>query len=197
MPDHSGRISNGAVPHFTFADSPDTPHVICLVHVPSPFHARSTKCRFLIEGAPDSEFPLGRARCGIYGVRPSACRVFPTKFNATNDLAIVCDIPDRFRETTNPAYTLCPRPWEPEDVDPIQAVQDLAVVKYELAFFRQVAELWNRSPGSWNAFPQFLNIVYTNRVGREEPANEAADDDGPVTLPFPKPSERRALRAAA
>ncbi len=143
-PDPSGRISNGAVPHFSFNDSPDTPYVICLTHAPSVFHARSTKCRFLIESQPDEEFPLGRARCGIYGVRPSACRVFPTKFNATNDLAIVCDIPDRFRDNTNPAYTLCPRPWAPEDVDPIQAVQDLAVVTYELAFFRQVAELWNR-----------------------------------------------------
>jgi hypothetical protein len=196
MPDHAGRISNGAVPHFHFVDSPNTPYVICLVHVPSEFHARSTKCRFLIECAPDDEFPLGRARCGIYGVRPSACRVFPTKFNATNDLAIVCDIPDRLHRGGSPAYTLCPRPWEPADVDPIQSVQDLAVLKYELAFFRQVAELWNRSPGSWSAFPQFLNIVYSKRVGREEPAPEAVDD-GPVTLPFPKPTELGALRTAA
>jgi hypothetical protein len=108
----------------------------------------------------------------------------------------VCDIPDRFRDNTNPAYTLCPRPWEPEDVDPIQSVQDLAVVQYELAFFRQVADLWNRSPASWGAFPQFLDIVYAKRVGREEPA-ETAEDEGPVTLPFRKPSERRALRSAA
>jgi Fe-S-cluster containining protein len=195
-PDPSGRISNGAVPHFSFNDSPDTPYVICLTHAPSVFHARSTKCRFLIESQPDEEFPLGRARCGIYGVRPSACRVFPTKFNATNDLAIVCDIPDRFRDNTNPAYTLCPRPWAPEDVDPIQAVQDLAVVTYELAFFRQVAELWNRAPASWSVFPQFLDIVYAKRVGREVPA-ETTEDEGPVTLPFRKPSERRALRSAA
>ncbi len=195
MPDPSGRIGAGAVPHFTFEDSPETPYVICLTHAPSPFHARSTKCRFLIECPPDAESPLGRARCGIYGVRPSACRVFPTKFNATNDLAVVVDIPDRMRETTNPAYTLCPRPWEPEDVDPIQSVQDLAVIKYELAFFRQVAKIWNRSPASWEAFPQFLQIVYSKRVGREDPAE--AEDDGPVTLPFRKPAERRAFRSAA
>jgi hypothetical protein len=71
----------------------------------------------------------------------------------------------------------------------------LAVLKYELAFFRQVAELWNRSPGSWRAFGQFLDIVYSKRVGREEPAE--AGDNGPVTLPFPQRPERQALRTAA
>jgi Fe-S-cluster containining protein len=193
VPDHSGRIANGAVPHFSFSDSPTTPHVICLTQVPSPFHPKSVKCRFLVECAPDEEFPLGRARCGVYGVRPSACRVFPTKFNATNDLAVVCEIPGRMRANPNPAYTLCPRPWQPEDVDPIQAVQDLAVIKYELAFFSQVAELWNRSPASWSAFFQFLEIVYSQRVVRDEPAEE----EEPVTLPFRKPAEHRARRAAA
>ena len=193
MPDPDGRIANGAVPHFSFDDSPETPYVICLNHAPSEFHANSTKCRFLIECAPDQEFPLGRARCGIYPVRPSACRVFPTKFNATHDLVIVCDIPQRMRQNNNPAYTLCPRPWQPEDVDPIQSVQDLAVLKYELAFFRQVADVWNRSPGSWRAFPQFLDIVYSKRVGREDPV----EDEGPVTLPFPNSPEQRALQAAA
>jgi Fe-S-cluster containining protein len=196
-PDPAGRIAHGAVPHFTFEDSPETPYVICLAHVPSVFHARSTKCRFLIECAPDDEFPLGRARCGIYGVRPSACRVFPLRFNTTNDLAIVCDIHARVRDSDNPAYTLCPRPWEPADIDPIQSVQDLAVVKYELAFFWRVAELWNKSPGSWSGFAQFLEIVYSKRVVREEPPQEATEDDEPVTLPFRKPSERGALRTAA
>jgi Fe-S-cluster containining protein len=192
MPDPNGRISGGAVPHFSFEDSPDIPYIICLNHQPSPYHANSTKCRFLVECAPDEQFPLGRARCGIYGVRPSACRVFPTKFNATHDLVVVCDIPGRFRENPNPAYTLCPRPWEPADVDPIQSAQDLAVVKYELAFFRQVADVWNRSPGSWAAFPQFLEIVYSKRVEREQLAEEA-----PVTLPFPKASAPQPLRVAA
>jgi len=195
VPDPSGRIANGGVPHFSFDDSPETPYVICLTHVPSPFHGHSTKCRFLIECPPDEDHPLGRARCGIYAVRPFACRVFPTKFNATHDLAVVCNVPDRLRDNANPAYTLCPRPWEPADVDPIQSVQDLAVVKYELAFFRQVAEVWNRSPASWTGFPQFLDIVYSKRVGREGP-DDARADDGPVTLPFSKATKRPALRTA-
>jgi hypothetical protein len=195
--DPSGRIANGAVPHFTFEEAPEIPYVICLDHVSSAFHPQSTKCRFLIECPPDAEHPLGRARCGIYGVRPSACRVFPTKFNPTNDMALVVDLPQRVRDSSNPAYTLCPRPWEPADIDPIQAVQDLAVVKYELAFFRQVGQLWNRSPGSWNAFPKFLDLVYSNRVGREERAVETTADDEPVTLPFRQPSELVPLRVAA
>jgi Fe-S-cluster containining protein len=196
LPDHSGRLANGAVPHFAFEDTPATPYVICLSQTRSEFHANSNKCRFLIECAPDEEFPLGRARCGIYGVRPSACRVFPTKFNATNDLAVVVDIPERLRQNANPAYTLCPRPWQPEDVDPIQAVQDLAVLKYELAFFWQVADLWNRSPKSWSAFPQFLEIVYSKRVTREEPA-PAAQNDQPATLPLREPLDPGVIRTAA
>ena len=122
--------------------------------------------------------------------------MFPTKFNATSDLAVVVDIPERFRQNTNPAYTLCPRPWQPEDVDPIQAVQDLAVIKYELAFFWQVAESWNRSPKSWSAFPQFLEIVYSKRVTREEPT-PAVENDQPATLPISKPLEPDAIRAVA
>lgn len=196
VPDHSGRLANGAVPHFAFDDTPAMPYVICLSQVPSLFHAQSNKCRFLIECAPDEEFPLGRARCGAYGVRPSACRVFPTKFNATGDLAVVVDIPERLRQNPNPAYTLCPRPWQPEDVDPIQAVQDLAVIKYELAFFWQVAESWNRSPKSWSAFPHFLEIVYSKRVTREQPA-PTVEADQPATLDFPKASASGAMRAAA
>jgi Fe-S-cluster containining protein len=191
VPDPQGRISHGAVPCFSFDDSPGSSYVICLTQVPSPFHERTNKCRFLIECPPDAEHPLGRARCGIYGVRPHSCRIFPTKFNATHDLAIVVDVPDRLRTGTQPAYTLCPRPWEPEDVDPIQAVQDLAVVKYELAFFWQVAELWNRSPASWTVFPKFLELVYTKRVAREQPSAATVDGD-PVTVPFPKPVQRRA-----
>ena len=40
-----------------------------------------------MECPPDAEHPLGQARCGIYAARPSACRVFPTKFNDSGDLA--------------------------------------------------------------------------------------------------------------
>ena len=72
----------GRVPHFFFPDAPETPFVICLMHSDSLFLPGTTKCRFLIECPPDEAHPLGQARCGIYGVRPSACRVFPTKLNA-------------------------------------------------------------------------------------------------------------------
>jgi hypothetical protein len=60
-----------------------------------------------------------------------------------------------------------------------------------------MAQLWNRSPGSWNAFPKFLDLVYSNRVGREERAVETTADDEPVTLPFRQPSELVPLRVAA
>ena len=183
LPDHAGSPGERGRAALSFEDTPATPYVICLSHTRSEFHAELHKCRFLIECAPDEEFPVGarplrdlwRAAFRLPGVsheiqrdqRPGSRR----------------DIPERLRQNANPAYTLCPRPWQPEDVDPIQAVQDLAVLKYELAFFWQVADLWNRSPESWRAFPQFLEIVYSKRVRREEPA-PAAQDDQPATLPL-------------
>jgi hypothetical protein len=77
-------------------------------------------------------------------------------------------------------------------------VQDLAVIKYELAFFWQIAESWNRSPGAWSAFPKFLEIVYSQRVIRESAeARETPEDDLPDTLPFRKPANREEIRTAA
>lgn len=165
--DPDGTIARDFVPHFFFPDSPATPFVICLSHTASVFLDGTTKCRFLIECPPDRENPLGQARCGIYPVRPSACRVFPTKFNASGDLTILCNVPTTSRASSHPAYGLCPREWETSDVDPVQTVQDLVVAKYEIAFFAEIARVWNQSPRPWKRFPDFLHLVYSNRVQRE------------------------------
>lgn len=167
--DRDGIIARNYAPHFRFQDDPDTPYVVCLKHVNSQQFSGTTRCLFLKEGSQASG-PAAKSSCGIYSSRPAACRVFPLKFAAAGDLPIIYDIPAKGREGHEKAYDLCKRQWEVSDVNPIEAVQDLAVAKYEMEFFTQIAQVWNRNPGDWLLFPQFLEIVYENRVTRETPA---------------------------
>ena len=110
-------IARNYVPHFHFSNEPQTCFVICLMHAESEFLSGTTKCRFLTEGVPNAKHPLGKARCGIYASRPTACRVFPTKLNDTSDLTIIHDVPERGRTQEHPAYHLCHRQWEPSRFD--------------------------------------------------------------------------------
>jgi hypothetical protein len=162
--DPEGKIALNHAPHFYFSDEPEMPFVICLMHEASRMFPGTTKCQFLRESLPSDDLPLGRGHCGVYEHRPAACRAFPTKLNENRDLAIIYDVPARGRPGTHPIYQLCPRPWEPADVDPVQVVQDLVVAKYEMDFFRLLADTWNRNVGMWSLFPDFLRIVYASRV---------------------------------
>lgn len=162
--DPNGKVARRIAPHFYFADEPQTPFVICLRHDDSVTHSGTSKCGFLVEEPATEEQPLGRAHCGLYTHRPMACRSFPMKLNATGELTILYDVPQRGRKEDHPAYTLCPRPWRPDEVDPIQAPQDLAVTKFEMDFFHTVALAWNRTPRSFEDFPAFVRFVYANRV---------------------------------
>lgn len=189
--DPHGRIARNHAPQFHFSDEPHTPFVICLLHTQAHFLQGTSKCRFLMEGPPDADHPLGQARCGIYGQRPAACRAFPTKLNSTAELAVITDVPERGRGGDDPAYTLCPRPWEPADLDPLQTVPDLVVAKYEMRFFAQLADQWNRCPRSWEVFPDFLRLVYSHRI-----IAHSAQDDAPETIKFPTATQRAKRRAA-
>lgn len=190
--DPQGQIARKYAPHFHFPDEPKTPFVIALRHVDSVTFPGTTKCRFLKETPPSGEHPHGLGQCGVYESRPSACRAFPTKFNATGDLAIIYDVPERGRTGDSPAYQLCPRPWTPADIDPITCLQDLAVAKFEMAFFHQLATAWNRNPHPWELFPDFLRLAYAGRVQTEQakpaatPEIDADDDASPQTIPFPQ-----------
>jgi hypothetical protein len=106
----------------------------------------------------------GQARCGIYNFRPGTCRVFPPKFDPANKLAVIQEIPERSRDGDAEVYDLCSRPWEPSDLDPVQPLHHLVVARYEMQFFRSIAELWNRNPQPWSVFPDFLRLVYARRV---------------------------------
>ncbi len=80
-------------------------------------------------------------------------------------------------------------------MDPIQSVQDLVVAKYEMEFFNQVAEIWNRKRRAWTIFPEFLRMVYSGRVLRESSLER--EESEPVTIPMPLVQPRRAARRAA
>jgi len=196
--DRDGAISAGVVPQFRFDDDAEIPYVICLLHEPSQTFPQTTKCRFLVEQPPIPESPLGRATCGIYDARPSSCRVFPTRLSESGSLAVLHDVPPHGRPSDpSPAFKLCPRPWDVGEVDPVAAVQDLIVVQFELRFFRQVANLWNRSPGSWADFPEFLRLVYTNRVRPQPPADETELPSSRSILKFPTARDDRSSEPIA
>jgi len=188
--DLDGAIAGNLAPHFHFADEPETPFAICLLHTASRNFPGTTKCRFLMEEPPSREHPLGTAQCGIYSVRPGGCRAFPTRLHSSGLMAVLHEVPERGRlAEPEDAYVLCPRAWEPADVDPIAAPQELVVLHYEMQFFAQVAQVWNRAPGEWEDFPEFLRLVYANRVQAAEP--------GSATVEFkPADSAKPQMRAA-
>jgi len=189
--DPYGQIARNHAPHIYFEDEPETPFVICLKHEDSQFAAGTSKCQFLMEGAPDADHPVGVARCGIYHSRPVACRVFPTKLNDSGQLAVLYDVPERGRSGDDAAYTLCPRQWERSDVDSLQAVQDLVVAQHEMNFFHQLVALWNRNPGNWQVFPEFLTMVYSNRV-----VEESLESAHQSTIKMLNPENAQQTRAA-
>lgn len=192
--DPQGEIARKYAPQFHFADEPETPFVICLSQASSHFFPKTRKCRFLTEGAPDAEHPLGQARCGIYNSRPGACRAFPTRLNVEGDLAIIYDVPSPRKPDEKPHVNdLCARQWEPADFDHLDTLQDLALTQFEMKFFHQIAAIWNRVPRDWNVFPDFLRLVYANRVISEADSAEAAN---PRTLAFPTEERRAGLKVA-
>lgn len=197
--DPDGQIARNFAPHFRFADQPEMPFVICLSHSGSKVFPTTSKCCFLVEQPPteeDPEHPLGTAHCGIYEHRPAACRTFPTRFNESEELAVIYDLPASGRAASqHPAYSLCPREWEPSDLNPLELLPDLAVAKFEMRFFHQMASIWNRSPRLWGMFPQFLELVYANRILRAPSQAE----EHPEVIAFPtkqEPQEKSRRRAA-
>ncbi len=173
--DPDGAIAANHAPQFYFADEPATPFVISLIHSESEHFAGTSKCQHLVESSPDDEHACGEGHCGIYESRQAACRVFPTKLNSTGELGIVNSVPQRGRDGDHPVYDLCPRQWEPSDVDPLTTLHDLVVANYEMSFFHSVAAIWNRTPQGWEAFPEFLRAVYAGQIIDE--ATAAAESE--------------------
>lgn len=192
--DSAGMIAGKYAPHLFFEDEPQTPFTLCLQHTDSQTLPGTTRCQFLQEEPRSAEFPRGRGECGAYAHRPAACRVFPTTLHDSGLLAVIQPVPTCKREGHPDAYDLCPRPWTPEDIDPVQSVQDLVLAQFEMQFFHVVAQRWNRQPGAWADFPEFLHLVYEHRV-----VVRAADDaraEHPAVVPFEPARKQRQTRAA-
>src|SRR5262245_54659649 len=179
--DPEGNIALKYAPHFHFRDQPETPFVISLIQDESRQFPGTTRCKFLAEGPQSREHPLGSSQCGIYGERPCACRVFPTKFDHSGELAVIYDVHQEGNAGGHPIYRHCPRRWTPEDPDPLQQVQDLVLPKFEMDFFFKLAAAWNAQPGEWPLFPEFLQAVYAQRVIAQENDQEVE--------PIPEPAE--------
>ena len=200
--DPDGAIAGRVAPHLYFADTGDEPFVLGLMHNESAVHPGTSRCRFLLESPPTPDAPLGRGVCSLYGSRPSACRVFPTKFDAARELVQLEPVPPSGRPSDpQPAYSLCPRPWQTHEIDVVEQPGVLAAAESEMDFFTKVATLWNRTRGPWEAFPTFLQLVYAGRVvvsneSRPLPSGGSeTSDEPPATIPFrrpsPQPSDRR------
>jgi hypothetical protein len=172
--DPYGLVAGNFAPHFRFVDEPQMPFCICLLRVDSQFHAGTGKCVFLQEAEPTAEDPLGTATCGIYGCRPSACRVFPTRLDATGELVVIDNDRACGKTRNAPVLALCPRPWQRSDLDPIDQCQALVVARHEMRFFHQVAACWNENPGCFSDFPEFLQLVYSERVRTMETTGAVA-----------------------
>ena len=196
--DPDGVIAQNYAPHLYFEDEPQTPFVLALMHQKSAFFPETTKCQFLLEGQPDADHPHGQARCGIYNSRPAACRVFPVRFNETCELAVINDVPSKSRDSEHGVYELCPRPWEPQDLDPVQTIEHLIVARHEMHFFLRIAEIWNQQLRPWELFPTFLHAIYDQRVirdsatSRPESDGNVAAEDTPALAPPPQQESRRA-----
>jgi len=160
--DPHAEITRGSAPRFHFADSPQIPYAICLLHEASRSFPGTTKCRFLRERETSDEHPLPTAECSIYGHRPGTCRSFPAALNGQGGLRII-DVPEYGRRDRREAYRLCPQEWHPADFDEQDMLGDLNATVAEMQFFALVAEIWNRHPQAWEIFPDFLQLVYEER----------------------------------
>jgi Fe-S-cluster containining protein len=197
--DPEGSIARNYAPHFHFADEPEMPFVICLSHSGSKVFPTTSKCTFLVEEPPteeNPEFPLGTAHCGIYEHRPSACRTYPTRFNESEELAVLYDLPASGRASSqHPCYSLCSRDWEPADFDPLELLPDLAVARFEMRFFHKIASIWNASPKPWGMFPRFLEVMYANRILRAP--SHVEEQPEVIAFPVKKEQQDQTKRRAA
>ncbi|MEO1994932.1 MAG: YkgJ family cysteine cluster protein [Planctomycetaceae bacterium] len=186
--DPENTIARRYAPQFYFSDEPQMPFVICLIQRESTYFPDTRSCRFLMEGQPDEESPYGEARCGIYNARPSACRVFPARFHQSSDLAIIDNPNETQPASGDSVYNLCPRPWKQGDLHPLRTMRNLAVAKFEMTFFHNVAAIWNRNPQEWSLFPTVLRDIYNRRIVNAdlvERESVETPDSVPATIPLP------------
>jgi len=156
--EEQGRIGGGNVPQFYFKDAPGVPFVIAITPRPSQLYPGTRKCPFLREDGPLAGGSSCRTSCSIYASRPSVCRVFPFHRDAAGQVKVSPDLEARSKEQ-KPPYTLCPTQWTLTDEQRERVARDLKLLRAEMLYLTQLAEIWNRNPGRWAQFPAFLSAA--------------------------------------
>lgn len=157
---------------FRFTDVEDTFYLFGMRMTESQLVQGTIKCHFLLEWYLNPHKPSLDsiiARCGIYNCRPLTCSSFPYKLDTTEKFANVLDLTSNNNKGVHPVYNVCSRKITrddlPESSDGI--LQDLVMRKYELEYFKDMAEYWNQKPGTIDEFLAFMKITYQNRVNVE------------------------------
>ncbi len=161
---------------FKFTDDNCEKHYrFCLKKTDSLAYPGTLKCMFLQEwDAKILNYPEMNdkliARCGIYGCRPLMCATFPTKYDLSGNFGFIPDPYTTCEKKSHPALNLCPRSITSEDFRGCaeDTIKTLALQRYEIKFFRAMAEYWNNYPKSINDFYNFIQNAYSNRVSCEE-----------------------------
>lgn len=116
------------------------------------------KCVFLQEWKIFSDRVTGR--CGIYDIRPYACRAFPSTIDKETYKGIFINSSDTLQE-----FDFCLNAFKVEDfIDSNKQIENLALWDYEKNFFKKVAEKWNENPGKVEEVYEFFEKEYANRL---------------------------------
>lgn len=154
----------GAAKYYTFY----------LRSIKSKYLPDSHKCMFLQEWDGEDfampDFEGVKARCGIYDVRPLVCTIYPAKLHKNELIGITSDPGKRLDKPDNAAYNLCPRDLNKLDLldNSDEIIKNLVLYKYEMNYFKFLAETWNQGNGDFGEFFTFLEAAYENRVLFEE-----------------------------
>ncbi|EKE04582.1 MAG: hypothetical protein ACD_20C00046G0003 [uncultured bacterium] len=153
---------------FRFTNLGDGYFAFYMKRVKSRYFPDSHKCIFLQEwDGDDFLLPVDKviSRCGIYGIRPITCAIYPTKLHDDGLIGIAGN-PDNDNASGNAAYDLCPRPLIEEDFAGCSGddVQNLVLYKYEMNYFKSLSEVWNAEPGDFAKFIAYLEAAYKNRI---------------------------------
>lgn len=145
----------------------------CLRRIESPVMLNSTRCMFLLEWNNEMlNLPASgkiQARCGIYGCRPLTCAIYPVKLDNSGLFGYAADPYINCDKKNNAAYNVCPRPLKDDDFTDHsgEMMKTLALRKFEMDFFKELANGWNEKPGSLKEFFEYIEKIYKNRVYKE------------------------------
>ena len=151
----------------------------CLRQEKSIFFENTAKCMFLQEWTGKhlavNEGEEVFSRCGIYGCRPLTCAIFPARLDKSGLIGYVLDPYLNAEKKHNPALNVCPKELEKDDFADYsgEIIKNLALHKYEMAFFRGLAANWNEAPKSLQELFYYLKKVYNNRITYEKSINNS------------------------